>query len=458
MTPDDSTRRDELSAGLSRRRFLVSLGATAAVAGAGCLESGDDTSEYTDWVPADDGVTFGMVDLDVAAQTEGDSPGLLPFLFPAPQDGDGGEQPVELPGTDLRNREDPLLATPFEISGAVLAGGFFGLWSTGLSYLTEREESAAADRILSVDGVGVATGTFDTERADERLRASPDTPFGGSAYEQVDETDQFTHYEVVDSDDGVPRVAVSRGRILFAESRAAIERIVETGDGDRTRAVDAFDRFARFVETVGDAQFVAGWHSILDEAILLGDTDDWGIRELLAFEETDFVTSVSLNPDESSLTTDIVTRRDALSAESTEQLREQLGGQSQAYSVTAEDGQLSMSGTYDEISFTPLGQDWTDDLPSGEDLPAEITEAVPDSAIEFSDATDRPETLRVTLTRDLAVDELTARAINADSEVRLQDPGRGDSFTISPDADGDEVRIVVTVDDVSGVVASTEYP
>lgn len=444
--------------GLSRRRFLVSLGATAAVAGAGCLENGDDTPEYTDWLPADDGVTFGAVDLDVAAETGDDGPGLLPFLFPAPQDGDDGERPVELPGRDLRDREDPLLATPFEVSGAVLAGGFFGLWSTGLSYLTEREESAAADRILSVDGVGVATGTFDTERADERLRASPDTPFGGSAYEQVDETDRFTHYEVVDSQDGIERVAVSGERILFGNNRAAIERIVETREGDRTRAVDAFDRFARLVEVVGDGQLVAGWHSTLDEAILLGDTDDWGIRELLALEETDFATSVSLNPDENSLTADIATRSDALSAESTEQLREQLGGQSQAYSVTVEDGQLSVSGTYDDIPFTPLGQDWTDDLPSGEDLPAEIAEAVPDNAIEFSDVTDRPDTLRVTITRDLDVDELTARAINADNEVRLQDPGRSTSFTISPDADGDEVRIVVTVDDVSGVVASTEYP
>jgi hypothetical protein len=353
MTPDDSTRCQELSGGLSRRRFLGAVGATAAVGSAGCLGGDTDRPEYTKWLPAGDGATFAVIEFDVVAETGGEGPGLLPFLFPVPDDDE--RRPVELPNDELIDSEDPLLATPFEVTGAVVAGAFFGLWSAGLSYLADREESAATDTVLLVDGVAVATGSFDTARVGERLRASPDREFGGDPYEQVDETGRFVYYQAVDSESVFERVAVSEEWILLAESRSEIRRIAETRDGDRARAVDAVDGFDRLVETAGDGQVVAGWHGTLNETLLLGYPDDWAIWELLAPGETGFVTSARLDPDEDGLTADIATRGEALGSNSTSRLREQFGNQSRDSTVTLVDEQLSVSGTYGEIPFTPVG-------------------------------------------------------------------------------------------------------
>jgi len=102
--------------GVNRRQVLRSLAATAVAASAGCLSGGDNgTPEYAKLVPAaEDGVTFAYLRYDITERTGGDSPRVLPILFPAPNT---DERSVELPDRLLGNREDPLLSFVFGTGG-----------------------------------------------------------------------------------------------------------------------------------------------------------------------------------------------------------------------------------------------------------------------------------------------------------------------------------------------------
>lgn len=442
--------------GPRRREFLGSLAALAA-ASAGCLgDDGDSRPGYTDWVPAETSVNFGLVELDVATETGGDRPGLLPFLLPAPRDG-GDEQPVELPNDALIRSEDPLLATPFQVAGSVIAGAFLGLSTFGLSYLADREDPDTADRVLFVDGVGVVVGTFDTGRADERLRTSSEQAFVETDYEPVDETDRLVYYEPVEDGDAQTSVAVSADRILFARSRDEIERAVELGAGNGTRAVDAVEEFGRMVDGTTDRQVVAGWLAPVNERQLLGPPDDLRIWNLLELDGTDFVTSVRLQPTDGSLTVDITTGAVALGSRSPDELRAQLGGQSRDHSVAVENGLLAVSGTYGDIPFEPLDKEPADELPSDGDLPPEVREAVPEGAVGFTDAPDQEGLVRVEL-GDIQADEVRILSAESDRETTVDSPAATNWVVFYPNPDGDEITVVATVDNESGVIASEQYP
>jgi hypothetical protein len=441
--------------GPRRREFLGSLVALAA-ASAGCLSGdGENRAEYTDWVPAENSVNFALVEFDVATETGGDRPGLLPFLLPAPRDS-GDEQPVELPNDALIDSEDPLLATPFQVTGAVAASAFFGLSALGLSYLADREDPDTADRVLFVDGVGVVAGPFDTGRADERLRTSSEQPFAETDYEPVDETDRFVYYEPVQGDDALSSVAVGTDRILFAQRREEIERVVELGAGNGTRAVDAVDEFGRMVDETIDGQVVAGWLAPVNERQLLGPPDNLRIWNLLELDGSSFVTSARLRPADGSLTVDITTGAEALGSGSAE-FRAQLGGQSREYSVTVENGLLTASGTYGDIPFEPLGQEPAADVPSGDDLPAKVREAVPEGAVEFTDAPNQEDLIRVEL-GDIQADTVRILSVESDRETTVDSPAATNWVIFSPNPDGDEIKVVATVDNESGVIATGQYP
>jgi hypothetical protein len=62
------------------------------------------------------------------------------------------------------------------------------------------------------------------------------------------------------------------------------------------------------------------------------------------------------------------------------------------------------------------------------------------------------------VTEPVQVDELVVRAVEADRETTLMNPNNVDWITAFPDPDGDEIRVIVTVDGVSGIVATESVP
>lgn len=441
---------------VGRREFLGTLVALGA-ASAGCLSTDTDSgSRYTDWVPAaEDGLAFAYLEYSVTEDT-GDDAGLVPFLLPAGTG--GGEQPVELPDDALGDRESTLLSVISGVGGRILLGATLAFSRSGLGALVERGRSETVDEMFIAEGIIMGTGKFETDTLDRRLR-SDDGPGFVSAYELVDETDRFRFYERSgDTGTSAPATAaISEDRVLFGPDRDGIERVFETTQGERPRAADALDGFEWLAETVGDGNLVAGWHGPVNLDEMLGESGGQPARDLFVPEDDVFV-AMTLNPEADELTMDLAVHSDSLPADRRETFESTFGAGDRETS-TPSDGRFSVSGALD-VPFQPVGEDWTDDLPSGDDLPAEIREAVPEDAVEITEAPneERAGVYRVELADELGVDELTIRAIESEWETTIDMPTGINWLNAQVNPDGDEIRVVVTVDGVSGIIATKEIP
>lgn len=448
---------------LDRRAFLGSLAAVAA-AGAGCLSSGEERPAYAESLPPDLAVPFVSVDMTVTEEPESSGPGLLPFLVPRP--GNNGEpRRVRLPTDRLLDQEDPLLLFPLEVGRWFLFGGSVLFSLAGLGYLVDREQTAVADEVRVVDGVGIAVGSFDVERADERLRESGAAT--GASYERVEETDRFDHYEPVAtgtdesdfvSDEKPAAVAVSNDRILVARSQTRLDGVVETATGDRDSLGDTVSGFESLLDRAGDGALVTGWHGPVEAPVT---ADNSPVRDAVVSTEADVVASVSFDPEGEALTARLATQNGPLSAGRQSEAVARLGAAGQDRSVTTSNGQLTVSGTYRDIDYEQIrpGQHPTDDLPSGDDLPAVIEETVPDDAVEFVEPPDREGVVRVDISGDFGADELRIVAVESGHEGTAElSRIKSISLYSYPNPDGDEIRVIVTVDGVSGIIATAEYP
>jgi hypothetical protein len=442
-----------ISHGPDRREFLCALAALGG-ASAGCLSlGGNDTPRYTDLVPAvDDGATFGYLDFNLTEETDSETQ-VVPILLPSPSSG-GSERPVEVVQGELSERDDPLLSFSLEVGGWILAAGTFGFSAAGLSTYVEREQSEAVDELLVANDTVLGTGEFDTDKLDERLRTQSDRP-SIPTYEFVDETGGFRFYRLSVSAEFDPPsvVAVDETRIVLGNSRDDVERLAETATGERDRAVAAVERFDSLAEQVGEGSLVVGWYGSADLSDAVDATDPLPD----ALSQSDVATAADLVPEDDELTVDLAVRADSLSATQRDRLETTFGTQQSETTASPDVGQFSVSRTYDEIPFQPLGSDPTDDLPSGEDLPPEIEQAVPDGAVEFSEAPEQG-VYRVELVEEIQVDELTIRTIEAERETTFDSPDSLKWISVFPDESGDEIRVIATVDGVSGIVATKEIP
>ena len=434
-----------------RRRFLCGL-AALGVASAGCLSSGsDDTQPYTDWVPAtDDGFVLGYLNVGVTEEID-DGSGLLPVLSPLPSG--GGERPVQIPDR-VNNIDDPLFSLPFGVGGRAFAGASLALNASGLETLLRRVEGETLSELFVLDGPrAMGTGAFDTDELDSRLR---DTGEFNSGYEFVEERNGYRYYERSESPEfslALETVAVSESRIALGRNRERIVRLLETASGERERAVERLDGFDRLVDSAGDGDVVVGWYGSPDlEAALAGDgpSPPGGLGP-----DENVITTARFAPESNEITVELTVQDDSLSPDRRETLESTFGAGGE---TSLDDGRFSATRTYNEFPFEPVGTNPTDDLPSGEDLPPEIREAVPEGAIEISEAPEAGQ-YRVEVTEPVQVDELVVRAVEADRESTLMNPSDFVGWiTAFPDTDGDEIRVIATVDGVSGIVATESVP
>lgn len=442
--------------GVNRRQVLRSLAATAVAASAGCLSGGDNgTPEYAKLVPAaEDGVTFAYLRYDITERTGGDSPRVLPILFPAPNT---DERSVELPDRLLGSREDPLLSFVFGTGGWLLTAASFAFLGAGLGSLVGRRSPGTVEELFVAGGVTMGTGAFDTEDVGQQLRTET-AAAGSETYEFVEETDTFRFYERQGDTGGrgAETAAVSKNRILFGRDRDGIERLVETARGERASAADRFDGFDWLADTAGDGSLVTGRLGPLDVDDPSGDPASPSPSSIFRRKDN-VVSTLNLNPGADEISVDLAVHTDSLSPDRRDALEATFLTGSHETSISPENGQFSVSGTFNEIPFQPVQADWTDDLPSGDSLPPEIQEAVPEGAVEISEAPDREGKYQVEVVEEIQVDEITVRAIIADRETTT-DPDSLNRLLISPNLDDDEIRVVVTVDGVSGIIATEEVP
>lgn len=446
---------------LDRREFLGVLTALG-VAGAGCLSTGgDDAPRYTDLVPAiDNGVAYSYLDLRVTEESSSDGSEFLPILLPSPSGGD--EQPVQLPDDVFSRRGDPLLALPAQLGSRILLGGVLGFSTAGLGEYVQRGNPETVEELF----VGVsessgtrgtlATGTFDIDKLDQQLRTEGDRGFA-PVYEFVDESGGFRFYNVAESGSSQSPsvIAVSRERIALGRSRDGVERLIDTANGERERAVDAAEGFDRLTEQVGDGSVALGWHGSIDPMELLGDTDQF--PETFSPDD-DVAVVVDLSPETDEVGVTLAVHSDSFSASRRDSLESTFDTSDVEITVSPDAGRFSASGTYSDISFEPVGSDWTDDLPSGDNLPPKIKESVPEDPVEISPDPEQEAAYKLEITGDLEIDELTIRTINADREITLDSANTFNSLTLYPDPDGDEIRVIATVDDVSGIIATKRVP
>ena len=442
--------------GVNRRQVLRSLAATAVAASAGCLSGGDNsTPEYAELVPAaENGVTFAYLHYDITERTGGDSPRVLPILFPAPNT---DERPVELSDRLLGNREDPLLSFVLGTGGWLLTAASFAFLGAGLGSLVGRRSSGTVEELFIAGGVTMGTGAFDTEDVDQQLQTETGAA-GSETYEFVEETDAFRFYERQGDTGGrgAETAAVSENRILFGQDRDGIERLVETVRGEQASAADRLDGFDWLADTAGDGSLVTGRLGPLDVDDPSGGPESPPPNSVFKREDN-VVSALNLNPGADKISVDLAVHTDSLSPDRRDTLEAAFLTGNHETSISPENGQFSVSGTFNEIPFQPVQADWTDELPSGDSLPPEIQEAVPEGAVEISEAPDREDTYQVEVVEEIQAEEITVRAIIADRETTA-DPDKLNRLFISPNLDGDEIRVVVTVDGVSGIIATKEVP
>ena len=434
---------------MDRRGFLCALTAVGA-ASAGCLSSGsDDTQPYTDWVPATDGGFFlGYLEIGITEEID-DGSGLLPVLSPLPSG--GGERPVQIPDR-VDNIDDPLFSLPFEVGGLTFLGASLDLRVTGLGGLLERGEGETASKLFVLDDVVMGTGVFDTDELDRQLRGAGERIL---SYEFVGERNGHRYYEpsATPETDVPETVAVSERRVVLGKSREGIVPLLETVMGERERAVERLSGFDRLVDSGGDGDVVVGWYG-LDNVERGSVGNERSLPGGLGPDEN-VLAAARFAPESNEITVELTVHDDSLPSDRRETLERTFGGGETSASL--ENGQFSASKTYNEIPFDPVGVDPTDDLPSGEDLPPKIREAVPEGAIDIYETSEGGR-YQVEVVEPIQVDELRVRAIEANRVVIIPNATEGAGSTVRPDPDGDEIRVIVTVDGVSGVVATESVP
>ncbi|QSG11698.1 Glycosyl hydrolases family 32 (levanase/invertase) [Halapricum desulfuricans] len=446
---------------LHRRRFLELGAAATAVSLGGCLGSSDEMPAYAEWIPATDGgVHVGYLDFSIATEAEGGNE-LLPLILPTNATGSPREVLSEVSGLD--SVDDPLLTWPLEVGGKLIGGAALGIAVSGLGHLVDPEQpDRGIEELFMADTVAVGRGTIDLDEAAETLRSGSDGPIGEIPFEESGSVGEFTLYEPTDDEtlDGV--TAISETAVLVADTREEIQRVVETTQGERDREIEETETFEWLLETAGDGHVAGGWMGPIDlEDVYFGDPAERPVDDLLRADD-DVLASVTFDPNEGEVTADLAVQR-PLDDATASRLESQFGSESGDHSVSIEDEQVTASGTYSEdvldFEFTQPDRGTTaaPDASEPVDPPKAVAKAVPDDAFEFTYEADQ-DRVKIGITEDLDVEEVTFEAVKADYEASTTTPRADMYMYVYVDTEGDTVVVTVTVDGTSGVVARKEFP
>lgn len=443
---------------LDRRQFLQATCASAAVGVAGCLApGGNNFPAYTDWIPEETGSQkFAYIDFDVTVEEQDDG-AAFPLFYPAPLGETADSKRVRVAQGELENPDDPMLALPVETGGVLLLSAVLGLGVPGLGYLADPAAESGVNELMGVGGVILALGDIDVERAEEQLGESGPGEFA-RAFEPAGELDEFTLYEPAETeaDDGPGVVAVSSSAAMLAESRAKVETMTDTANGDHGRAVEESQRFGRLADAVGDGDLIVGWQGPVDLDDLRFESSDAETVHDVFLSEDDVLSAVTFSPGDDEVAVDLAVHNDSLPGRA-DRFESVLGAAADDRSLSVDDDRITATGTYEDVSFERVDPEGEDDGVEQEKLPEEVAGAVPEDAFTFEyDA--QQEAVRVEIVETFEAEEVRVVSVNSDWEAAIDTARAGTWLNAYVDPEGDTVRVIVTVDGVSGVVATREVP
>ncbi|WP_226040404.1 hypothetical protein [Natrinema sp. DC36] len=335
-------------------------GAALAATAAGCLggDSGNGngngngentagTPAYAEWVATVDGeVTVSYVDLaalnDLASEEDDSS------------DESG----------DLEDIEDPMIGVP--LSGmfvAMLTAGF-GLSGSRLSNLitfdeeqtNEDEFDTSIDDLLITNETIVMTGDVVTDEIDSTVTAATENDYGAEVqFEQTSEVSGYTLYEPAGDGQQETVLGVSGNAIIQGESKANVERVIETKQGDGTRAIDEFETFKRLLSTGGNGHVVFGGYNP-DGFDIENEQSSDGSEQNTQFKELEGANGIvgSLTISDSESTADMGIEFEELDDAKRDELESVLGSLGSDVSVDIDGGFVSASATYSDDALEDI--------------------------------------------------------------------------------------------------------
>ncbi|MFC6766901.1 hypothetical protein [Natrinema soli] len=344
-----------MSQRIQRRRLLQLSGATLAATAAGCLggDSGNGngngngngentagTPAYAEWVATVDGeVSVSYVDM--VALNDLDS-----------EEDDSSDE-----SGNLEDIEDPMIGVP--LSGmfvAMLTAGF-GLAGPRLSDLIAFDEEqtnedafeSSIDDLLITNETIVMTGDVVTDEIDSTVTAATADGSFEVQFEQTSDVSGYAIYEPAGDGQQETALGVSGNAIIQSESKADVERVIETKQGDGTRAVDEFETFDRLLTTGGNGHVVLGGYSP-DGFDLENEQSSDGSGQDIQFEEFEDANGVvgSLTISDSESTADMGIDFDDVDDGKRDELESVLGSLGSDVSVDVDGGFVSASATYSD--------------------------------------------------------------------------------------------------------------
>ncbi|WP_336037327.1 hypothetical protein [Halobacterium yunchengense] len=446
---------------LDRRRFLKLGTASAASALGGCLhgDGGDGRDPtFADWLPADDGpLLAASLDLAVAEKTSRIDP-LLPLLLPSSDDNSPGVLP-DLSALD--DVDDPLLRFPLRTGGQVVAVSTLALAAAGLDYAVDpATPTTGVTQLFAVDGAIVGTGDLDVERADDALTSGTPGAFGDLQFERAGEIGDYAAYETTESNGDV--VALGETAVVAASTRERARTVVATHRGDHDRAVETDDTLGALSETAGSGDVVVGWRDQADISEFFWQSPDLDPASELLAGQDDLLASVTFTPSSDEVTAEFALQNADLNEDGQRRLEDTLGAAAVDASVSVTSDAVSATARYTEnaldIEFVDQSEPATTaNPPEGDDVPEAVADAVPEDAFEFTYNADEG-VVRVDFVAEFDVDEVTVRAVEADSSTSTETPDGVTFLSVVVDSGGDEVVVTVTVDGQTGVVARHDVP
>jgi len=438
------------------RRRLLELGVGAAgFSLAGCLgEPGSDAN--TEWFPAGETpFLMAYLDLTVTTQNTGVDP-VIPLVLPSAGGSDSTEYVPELPSAD--ELEDPLVRTPLAVGGQVIAGGAIAIAAIGLDHLVDPDRpTQGVTDLYMTNGTAIGVGEIDVEEADESLRAESEGISGGIKFTPTDDTGEYTLYEADTENDSI--VALSADAVVIADTESAIRTAIETRHGDHDRLAETDETTGWLFETAGTGNLSVGWiGSVNLEDYFWGDQSMSQSTALLA-EQNHVLSTLSFAPEDDELTATLALQDSSLDDSLTDRIESRFGSATGDTSLSVDGDRLSLDGTYTDdildIGFAEPGAPEGTTAPSGEDVPEKVTEAVEDVSFTFDS---RPEdgVVHVVFDGTVEADSVTIRARPSGGEISTSTPENFNFVNLRVAPDDEEVVVIVTVDDASGIVARTD--
>ncbi len=251
--------------------------------------------------------------------------------------------------------EDLLIEIP---ASGLLFFGFlpFQLGTSGLGAMVgttaeEDFESSVTDIIVADDAL-VLSGDVVTSEVADTLQTVSEDAVQEVPFVEVDTMNGFALYQPESPDSPEPETyAVSEAEVVRADTRAAVERMIETISGAVPPTADTYEDFAWALSAAGHGDIVVGGYNPdgFNENSEGGETDDTPLSDLEA-TVPGLISSITFQSDTVDAETAFVFENPP-DSDARGIIQSAYGGDAEEVSYTYDSNYIYMSGTYTKSIF-----------------------------------------------------------------------------------------------------------